>query len=631
MAPGNPMALKYSPMAIIGNFLLWLGIGFVLASLSLLFISAIWKWRALGSLGRFFYLLFFADVVVLSGLLLYSLITLDYSLLYVQRYAANDMNLFYRVAAFWGGQAGSLIFWVLVLSLYGLIVCIREKQDGVWAQATIALISAFFIVLTIESNPFRPAMAPASDGMGLNPFLRNLWMIFHPPAIYLGYAGSAVPFAYIIASYMNPAKADEFFKKARVWTLFTWAFLGLGIFLGGRWAYVVLGWGGYWGWDPVENASLIPWFFGAALVHSSVIQITRKEGFRRWALLSSFLFFFMSLVGTFITRSGVIQSVHAFAFSRIAYYFYVFMALMLGYIITLAVILWRRIRAPERTHGLFNRESILSLANWVLFILGFGVLAMTLLPPLMKKTALSAEVFDAATAPFLILLLLLMALALIAPWAGIRPNLKKILWIIGLSVVSLPVWYLMGIRHPYGLLGAWASGLLGWAAAWEMVRSLRRPFLPTIGAHLSHIGIAIASLGIIGSKGELRAESPYEIGKRIAISSIAFKAEEPKEYTLAGRHKVFEVPITVEESGKTTGRLSLRSILYKGWEKMGYFPGVDILPKAWGDVYAALYQTGDGSWMFFAARVPLIQLLWIGCWILFIGCIIPAFTTRRKT
>ena len=618
-------------MATVGNFLLWLGIGLALVATALLFISAITKKPAIGGLGRFFYTLFFADVVFLSGLLLWSLISADYSLAYVQRQVANDLSLFYRIAGFWGGQAGSLVFWVLVLSLYGFIVCLREKQDGVWAQATVALISAFFIVLTIESNPFKPAMAPAMDGSGLNPFLRNLWMIFHPPAIYLGYAGSALPFAYIIAAYMNPEKAKQFLRRARVWTLITWAFLGLGIFLGGRWAYVVLGWGGYWGWDPVENASLIPWFFGTALVHSVAVGMARKEGFRRWALLSSFLFFFMCLTGTFITRSGVIQSVHAFAFSRIAYYFYVFMALMLGYIIALAIILWRRIKAPERTRGLFNRENLLSLANWVLFILGLGVLAMTLLPPLLRKTGLPPPAFDAATAPFLILLLLLMALAQLAPWAGVKPNLRKILWVLGLSVASIPVWYLIGIKHPYGLTGAWAAGLLAWAGAWELVRSLRRPFLPTVGAHLSHVGIAIAALGIAGSKGEIRSELPYEQGARTELAGLSFEAGKPREYTEAGKHGVFEVPVVVKERDRTMGNMSLKSVLYSKWEMMGYFPGVDIIPESWGDIYAALYQDEAGAWHMLVARVPLIQLLWIGCWVLFIGCIIPAFAKRRKT
>jgi len=616
---------------MVGNLFLWFGIGLAVVSAAILFVSAITKRQAIGGLGRLLYILFFADVLVLSALLLYSLITADYSLAYVQRQVANDLSLFYRIAALWGGQSGSLIFWVLVLSLYGFIVCLKEKQDGVWAQATIAVISAFFIVLTIESNPFKPAGAPADDGMGLNPFLRNLWMIFHPPAIYLGYAGSAVPFAYIIAAYMNPARTEDFIKRARIWTLFTWAFLGLGIFLGGRWAYVVLGWGGYWAWDPVENASLIPWFFGTALVHSVLMQMTRKEGFRRWALLSSFMFFFMSLTGTFITRSGVIQSVHAFAFSRIAYYFYVFMALMLGYIITLAIILWRRIETKEKTPGLFNRENILSLANWVLFILGFGVLAMTLLPPIIRGTSLAPEVFDAGVAPFLIFLLVLMALAQIAPWAGVKPNLKKILWVIGLSTASIPIWYLIGIKHPYGLLGAWAAGFLGWAAAWELVRSLRRPFLPTFGAHLSHLGLAIAALGIVGSEGEIQSEFAYEPGAKSDIAGISFEAGEPREYTEAGKHGVFEVPVVARVGERTIGNMSLKSVLYSKWERMGYFPGVDIVPKAWGDVYAALYQDEKGGWKILAARVPLIQLLWIGCWILFAGSIIPAFAKRRRT
>lgn len=618
-------------MATVGNFLLWIGIGLALVSTVMLFISAIIRRGAIGGLGRLLYILFFADALVLSGLLLWSLITADYSLLYVQRQVSGDMNLFYRIAAFWGGQAGSLIFWVLVLSFYGFIVCLREKQEGTWAQATIALISAFFILLTIESNPFKPAMAPATDGMGLNPFLRNFWMIFHPPAIYLGYAGSALPFAYIIAAYMNPEKASEFLKRARVWTLFSWAFLGLGIFLGGRWAYVVLGWGGYWGWDPVENASLIPWFFGTALVHSLVMGTTRKEGFRRWALLSSFLFFFMCLIGTFITRSGVIQSVHAFAFSRIAYYFYVFMILMLAYIFVLAVFLWRRIKAPERTHELFNRENLLSLANWVLFILGLGVLAMTLLPPIIKNASLLPTTFDATTAPFLILLLLLMALAQIAPWAGVKPNLKKILWVIGLSVASIPLWYIIGIKHPYGLTGAWAAGLLGWAAAWELVRSLRRPFLPTVGAHMAHLGLAIAALGIVGSKGEIQAHIPSEPGTMGEVAGLSFEVGQASQYTEAGKHMVFELPVVVKDGNRVMGTMFLKSILYSGWERMGYFPGVDIIPAAWGDAYAAIYQNEEGVWEILAARVPLIQLLWIGCWVLFIGCIIPAFTKRRKT
>ncbi len=546
-------------------------------------------------------------------LLLVKLVGADYSLEYVRKQVANDLTLFYRVAALWSGQAGSLLLWA---ALTGVAALVLAREENPWAGFIGALPAALFSGLVLFSNPFAPAKVLVSDGMGMNPLLRNVWMLLHPPAIYLGFVFSVLPFAYTFAYALDGSKA--YLQKARAWGLVSLFFLGLGIFLGGRWAYVELGWGGYWYWDPVENASFIPWLFGAAFVHAAVVA-SLGRGFKRWLYFSSFLFFLNTVIGAFITRSGVISSVHAFGYSKIAYAFYAFfVVLAIFFFATLPKVL----RGLERgSSPLASREGFLNLANAVVYLIAFWVLFATLFWPVLFGKNMSPETYNSTTAPAFIAWLLLLGLAILAPWTGGKWKPRRLLGSLGAALGLVPAWFFLGIKHPYGLLGSFVAGFVIVSALWGLWAYRRT--LVTVGAHLTHLGLGIAAIGIIGSHGEITLEAPWEEGKTVQVAGISMRMSGMRVYKLAGKHLVHEAQIETPY-----GVLRPHLTRFAKWERMGSFSEADIIPRPLGDVYAALYELKEGGINLYAAWVPLIQWLWVGCTVLVFGGIIPLFRRR---
>ncbi|NIV13009.1 MAG: heme lyase CcmF/NrfE family subunit, partial [Aliifodinibius sp.] len=264
-------------------------------------------------------------------LLSYALASKDYQIRYVAEHVSNNLSAFYSISALWAGQAGSLLLWAWLLSLFAAIVIFQNrKRDSSLlphVTATLSTILVFFVALLVfVSNPFERLGFAIAEGQGLNPLLQNPGMIFHPPTLYLGYVGFAMPFAFAIAALITRKLDSQWILITRRWTLFSWMFLGIGILLGAKWAYVELGWGGYWGWDPVENASLMPWLTGTAFLHSVMIQ-ERKSMLKIWNVSLIVITFLLTILGTFITRSGIISSVHSFGASNLGY---VFLAFLLG-------------------------------------------------------------------------------------------------------------------------------------------------------------------------------------------------------------------------------------------------------------------------------------------------------------
>ena len=271
-----------------------------------------------------------------SGILVYALMTGDFRFAYVAAHSNRTMPILYKFAAWWGGQEGSLLFWSYLLSTYAMVVAFtnrRKHRDMMpWVVAVLTTIQTFFLVLNnFVANPFQmlatdKLIVAVPDGNGLSPLLQYPAMAIHPPMLYLGYVGFAVPFAFAIGSLITRQPGDAWIFTTRRWTLITWLFQSTGVMLGAAWAYHVLGWGGYWGWDPVENASLLPWLSGTAFLHSVMMQ--EKKGMMKvWNIVLVSATFFLCILGTFLTRSGVVQSVHAFARSEIGKYFVTFLAL----------------------------------------------------------------------------------------------------------------------------------------------------------------------------------------------------------------------------------------------------------------------------------------------------------------
>src|SRR5271169_2458863 len=326
----------------------------------------------------------FAIVFVAALVLVVAAFQNDFSIAYIFHHSNRDLPSPYKFATLWSGQEGSLLFWALLLSAYGLVLRLRYKTDvRLFAHASviIAAVQVFFLLLlNFAANPFgvMQGSLPA-DGNGLNPLLQYPEMVIHPPMLYLGYVGFTVPFAFALAALIMRYPGEKWIQITRRWTMVTWGFLTCGVFLGAHWAYSVLGWGGYWGWDPVENASLMPWLTGTAFLHSVMMQ--EKRGMlKTWNMWLIFSTFMLSILGTLLTRSGVVSSVHAFAQSAIGDWFYGFILIVFAVCLFTFLRNMDHLKSENRLESLVSRESSFLFNNLILLAACFTILWGTLFP-----------------------------------------------------------------------------------------------------------------------------------------------------------------------------------------------------------------------------------------------------------
>ena len=321
-------------------------------------------------------------ILVAVCCLVYELVTLDFSLRYVALNTSTDLPVIYRVTALWAGQAGSLLLWSFVLSLYAAFVVLRSREKGgdPYVNAVLCAVSLFFLFLiAYVEDPFEKLGVAVGEGRGLNPILQNGYMAIHPLTLYIGYVGITVPFAFGIAALLSGRLGDEWIRNCRKYALFSWMFLSAGLLLGARWAYLELGWGGYWAWDPVENAAFMPWLAGTAFLHSVMIQ-ERKAMLKKWNMILLIITFFLSIFGTFITRSGIVSSVHSFARSDIGPLFVGFMVLILLFSFALLVYRSKELESEERFDSPLSRESAFLFNNLLFLGAAFSVFLGTIFP-----------------------------------------------------------------------------------------------------------------------------------------------------------------------------------------------------------------------------------------------------------
>jgi len=358
----------------------------------------------------------------------------DFRLDYVYHYSSYSQAIQYKLGALWGGQAGSLLLWALILAVMSSVAVWtnRYKNRGLMPYVTAVLglsLVFFMILLTFVESPFATSPMRA-DGAGLNPQLKNYWMMIHPPALYLGYVGFTIPFAFAIAALFTRRTGDVWFRTTRRWTLFSWFFLGIGILLGSYWAYVELGWGGYWAWDPVENASLMPWLTATAFLHSVMIQ-EKKGMLKIWNMLLIILTFCLSIFGTFLTRSGVISSVHAFATSNIGPAFGIFLAIVFFGSLILLVSRLDTLKSEARMESVLSRESSFLFNNMIFVGIAATVLLLTTFPMLSeavtgKKVTMGPPIFNLVNIPWAIVLLFLTGVGPLIAWRkATARNLKR--------------------------------------------------------------------------------------------------------------------------------------------------------------------------------------------------------------
>ena len=572
----------------------------------------------------------------------------DFSVAYVAQHSNTLLPKPYQLAAVWGGHEGSLLLWIVMLSGWGAAVAFCSHKLPLPMVARVISVMGWvgvgflsFIITT--SNPFLRLLPAAADGRDLNPLLQDPGLVIHPPMLYMGYVGLSVAFAFALAALMTGRLDAAWARWSRPWTVIAWSFLTFGIGLGSWWAYYELGWGGWWFWDPVENASLMPWLVATALIHS--LMVTEKRGaFKAWTVLLAITAFSLSLLGTFLVRSGVLTSVHAFATdpSR-GVFILVFLAVVVG--VSLGLFAWR---APQVSRGgpfaLLSRESFL-LSNSVLLLVTTGAVLLGTLYPLiidalnLGKLSVGPPYFNLVFVPLMVPLLFVLVPGTVARWREARvPELLRELRWIGLAAVAL------GQLAPL-LLGAWswasaAGATLGfWVAFGSLQHMVIRLFKPgRIGAgfwgmHLAHLGLAVLVLGITGVKSfEVERDVRMGIGDVVHIGPYSFllkSLEEVPGVNYAAVRGVFEVT----REGRVVDSMMP--------EKRRYFSSAMPMTEAaidsgfWRDLYVSLgdrAQTQPPEWTVRVYYKPFVPWMWTGVLLMSFGGFLAAIDRRyRKT
>ncbi len=582
--------------------------------------------------------------------LAYAFATMDYSVLYVALNSNSKLPIEFRVAAVWGGHEGSLLLWVLILSAWTLAVSIFSERlpSDMRARilAVMGLISVGFLLFMLTvSNPFERLIPAAPDGRDLNPLLQDPGMIFHPPMLYMGYVGFSVAFAFAIAALIGGHLDAAWARWSRPWTILAWVFLTLGILGGSNWAYYELGWGGWWFWDAVENASFMPWLVGTALIHS--LAVTEKRGsFKAWTVLLAISAFSLSLLGTFLVRSGVLTSVHAFATDpRRGVFILAFLVTVIGG--SLLLFAWR---APAIGRGgkfdVVSRESFLLANNVLLAVAAMSVLIGTLYPLFLDalnygKISVGPPYFDAVFVPLMTPALFLMGVGTIASWKKaslpeLATRLRWALLVSAITAVLLP--FMLGNLTPMIGLGLF---LAFWiiASTFNMVRHRLRATNASLlmrvqatprawwGMVVAHLGIAIFTIGVTVVKG---FES--EIAVRMAPGDVAHLAG--YDFTFIGVEEIqgpnytaSRGQIRVSKNGAIRTVLETQKRLYTVTNMPMTEAGIS--PAIIHDLYASLGEPLDGgAWSVRIYHKPMVEWIWVGCAFMALGGLL-ALSDRR--
>jgi cytochrome c-type biogenesis protein CcmF len=596
---------------------------------------------------------------VLSALIVHAFVVGDYSIKYVQRYSDASQPLFYKLASYWGGLDGSLMFWVTLLAIFGSVAIYvnRERHRLLipWVVAIIATVEMFFLFLmVVHNNPFDTYLmgAPAA-GAGLSPLLQNFYMAIHPPLLYLGFVGMTIPFAFGLAALISGQLDDSWLRAIRSWTMTAWLFLTVGLALGALWAYEELGWGGYWGWDPVENAGLLPWFTSTALLHSVIVQ-ERRGMLKIWNVSLVIVTFFLTIFGTFMTRSGVVQSVHSFGENReLALLFTGFMVLTLTF--SFGVVIYRlpMLRARNELDSWTSREAAFLANNWVLLFAAFFVLFATMFPTLSEavqgeRLTVAAPFFNKWLTPVGLVLLFLTGVGPLLAWrkSTISSMTNQFLWptvagvVVGGGVMALgvPFWSsglcfaLCGFVTITITQEFWrganvrrgATGSDVFTALVGLVGRERRRY----GGYIVHVGIVFVFLGFAGGgfgreeEAILMPGQQVEVGPyRVAYTSLAVTDD--------GRKQMVTAQVEAFRDGESLGAMFPARWFFRGREDE---PTTEVALRRGvaDDLYIVLAgYTADTQQAKIQVKVnPLVNWIWLGVGVMGIGTFIALLPAR---
>jgi len=613
--------------------------------------------------------------------LAYSLYIMDFSLAYVRDVSSQAMSPFLRLTALWGGQEGSVLFWAWILAGFVMIVLLRKwERDRALMPYVIAvsmLTTAFFVgVVVFITNPFnRMWLAPGAheltkailqpagmmpyipeDGQGLNPLLRHFGMIGHPPTTYIGFTGFVIPYAFAMAALITGKSIEDgWIRTTRRWTLVAWIFLSIGLVLGGRWAYDVLGWGGFWAWDPVENAMFMPWLTGTAFLHS--VMMTEKRGMlKKWNMVLIILTYSLTLFGTFITRTGVISSVHAFAKSALGPAFFVFIGLTFLGSLSLLYSRWDTLKSEHQLESFISREAIFVLQNMLFLAITFAVFWGTVFPLISElvtgeKITVGPPYFQKVTAPLFFTVLLLMGIAPLFAWRrqAAQKLGRALLWPFTASLGVTAAWGYVHRMHPASIIGLWLVSFVFstimvefwkgirarmkarretfWVASGKLFNRNRRRY----GGYVIHLGVVLMAIGIIGDAFfKQETQGTLSVGETMSIAGYTLRYEGLRGYPDSDGREVVEAHLKLFKDDQFITDLRPRRDFFVVQQQPVTVPGVLSTPAE--DVYTLLigWEGARHDLATFKIYInPLINWVWAGGLVLILGTLIAAWPTRE--
>lgn len=647
--------------------------------------------------GRNAALLNFVFITIATGALQIALMTEQYQMTYVWSVTNPQMPDFFRVTSLWGSQAGSLLFWSFLMSLFSACAIVLNwktyRRLMPYAIAYMMAVLIFFIGISlVYENPFERwwimpesaggdviaaalppagATAPAASRLaetanGLNPLLRHFGMAIHPPMLYLGFVGFVIPFAFAMSALASGELSTNWIKASRRWALVAWLFLSLGLLLGGRWAYDVLGWGGYWGWDPVENAAFLPWLVGTAFLHSVMIQ--EKRGMLKvWNMFLIIGTFSAVIFGTFATRSGLVESVHSFARSEIGFPMFFFWFVIT--LVSVAMILHRRgqglLDDEHRFNNIFSREALFVLNNLIFVALFVAVFWGSFGAPITSELffdtniTLGADYFNSVTPPLFLIMYILMGVAPLSAWSvtSLSRLGRAIVVPIGLTVVSLTVFVLIDMANPLVLLGYGIVLLAGWVAIFETYRGARarmkahgeNPLLAVwkiasrnprrYGGYMIHLGVTVIGIGVIGSTlFQMETQRTISVGESIEIGGYEMRYDSFDGGQISQDERLMDIAnVTVVRNGQELATLRPRRDFFPNTEGLNTMTIAGAYSTFENDFYVLLVnweELNENRATFKVYINPLINLVWWGGLILILGTIIatlPKEVMTKKT
>jgi cytochrome c-type biogenesis protein CcmF len=598
-------------------------------------------------------------VIVAVAILLRALLAHDFSLEYVAAYSSSTLPTRYTVAALWGGQKGSLLFWSFMLTTFTTIVQLQNRERNrelmPWVTATLMVVTTFFLCLvTFITNPFERLPVPAVEGSDLNPLLQNYWMMIHPPSLYTGYVSASVPFAFAVAALVTGRLGDQWIRSTRRWALFSWFALTLGNLFGAMWAYEVLGWGGYWAWDPVENAAFMPWLVSTAYLHSVMIQ-EKKDMLRVWNMVLVLLTFSLTIFGTFLTRSGVISSVHSFTQSGLGPFFIGF---LLGVLLLCGgLIAWRlpELRTAGTIESFFSREATFLFNNLILVGIAFAVFWGTVFPVISEwvrgvKITVGPPFFNRVNAPLGIALLFLMGVGPVIAWRRATPKNLRRAFVAPLGAGGAAGVLLLLAGMPPG--GAWLTFAIGvfvlgtiWQEFWRGMRarqamlheSAPRALSRVVGknrrrygGYVVHVGIVSIFIGIAASSAfRIEAQQTLEPGQEMTVGRYRLRYEKI-ESSENGHVSRLAAVLSVFVGDRQVATLAPEKRFYK---KPGQ-PTTEVAQRTTlrEDLYVVLgsFDPATRIVTILAYVNPLVVWIWIGGLIMAIGTAIAVWPSALE-